>query len=168
MPAVNGAPPIQETLEEAASQQLGKKSKLETALDAILTNSFHKLDKDERDVVERYRNMKVFGDSSPRPQTDSGDFIVCDDMKIDIHVPKQDPPPAAPQLANGGGTLAKLGLGAALLATGVGSGIGSGIGGTLILDALRRPAVSPQAPNYQDTDTDTTTDIGFLPPLPPQ
>lgn len=59
---------------------------------------------------------------------------------------QQAPPPSSKL-----GTLAKLGIGAALIA----SGAGVGLGLPVILDALRPAAVAPQPP----TNTNTTTTI---------
>jgi predicted O-methyltransferase YrrM len=71
----------------------------------------------------------------------------------DTHIHHPPTPASAPRSSLG--TLARLAVGAGLLATGV----GTGVGGLLIADALKnwKPAA------MVDTDTDTTLDIELVP-----
>lgn len=80
--------PDEETpIEEATKQRVEKSAKMQTALEGVFVNSFHKLDQDERDVVNEYRNRQM-GATAKRPhkrETASGpgkydDLIVADDI----------------------------------------------------------------------------------------
>ncbi len=133
----NGAPPIPESTEEAAQQQLAKASKIQTALEAVLVDSLRRIDQADRSAVNRYREKTVFGgtdkQAAPEAQTE-GDFIVCDDMRIEM-----------PKVDNGQGRwLPALALAASMLTLG-------GAGAWGLLNSIHVPRVQqPQAPAAQD------------------
>jgi hypothetical protein len=80
------APPIKESVQEAASQQLNKQVKLETAHQKAMADSLRLLDQQERNNVQRYMDQKVFnGETSRIPQSDS---VVCDDMNFTFEQPR--------------------------------------------------------------------------------
>ena len=77
------SPPLPSTVDEAASQFLGKQAKLETALDAALVRQMHEIAQDELATVQEYRAKKLGLGGGPNGSTGRkqpvGDFIVCDD-----------------------------------------------------------------------------------------
>ncbi len=78
------APSLRATRNEAASQYEAKRAKLDTAVDAVFTDSLRRLDRDERERVATYMESKVPGlaNANERKGTDDmGDFIVCDDYR---------------------------------------------------------------------------------------
>lgn len=89
------------------------------------------------------------GDRQPEDE-DVGDTIVFGDL---VQQPPPQPPPK-PAL----GTLAKLGIGVALIA----SGAGVGLGLPVILDALRPAAVAPQPPTNTTTTIERDYSIGDI------
>jgi hypothetical protein len=147
-------------VDEAASNYLGKTSKLQTALEAVLTKSIAKLDEDERAAVNRYREMKVFGGEGKQPATSppepGGDLIVCDDMRIEFpHPPAPPPAPAPPPPANGGGAVKAALLGAAAAA---------GLGWMVYLSAALAQRQQQPAPPPVQPPSPTAATPGTLAP----
>ena len=114
---------------------LNNYGKLKLASEAVMVEDRQKLLRDGRDSVKAW-NQTILGDAMPAPK----DTPAGDDM---IHIGDAVTHQHFPPPKTGLGTLAKLGVGAALIATGAGAGLGV----PLILDALRpKPAVATPDP----------------------
>ena len=127
----NGSPTIDQSVREAASNQLGKQSKIETAVEAIFAHDLREVAQADRDGVAAYKAATVPGVSALKPKGTKmgGDFIVCDDYR------------------KGTGTIPSLVMG--LVAA-------SAIGGLVTALAMRPDPPVPsetQAPAATDTDT---------------
>lgn len=79
------SPTIPQTVDEAASQYLGKQAKMEVALDGVFAKQLHDIAEDEVAAVQQYRqkNTGIGGTLGPggKKGTAVGDFIVCDDYQ---------------------------------------------------------------------------------------
>lgn len=78
------SPTLNETVNEAASQYMGKAAKIDTAVDGILADDLRELAKADRERVAAYAAAKVPGVSrSPKSKESKmpGDFIICDDYR---------------------------------------------------------------------------------------
>ena len=78
------SPTLKATIDEAASQYMGKAAKIDTAIDGIFASDLKELAAADRQRVAEYAAAKVPGLSSgPKPKGSKmgGDFIVCDDYR---------------------------------------------------------------------------------------
>ena len=129
---LRNSPTIAESVQEAASNQLGKQSKIETAVDGILAHDLQQLAEADRDRVAAYMAAKVPGLANGRKSNGSkmgGDFIVCDDYR------------------KGTGTLPAVLMGVVATAA-------LGLGGMAMWTALQdRPQDVTPAVTPADTDT---------------
>ncbi len=79
------SPSIQESIDEAASNHLGKASKIEIANDAVYTHDLRELAQTERDNVAALTAATVPGvaraQKAKGSKEMSGDFIICDDYR---------------------------------------------------------------------------------------
>lgn len=129
------SPTIPESIQEAASNHLGKASKIDTAVDAILVDDFRELAIADRERVAEYADARVPGlaqaaNRKPRGKQMGGDFIICDDYR------------------KGAGTIPAVVVGmVAAAALGVG-------GWVFTMDRPEPPAVPPpEAETSVDADT---------------
>lgn len=125
-----GAPTIDESINEAVSNYLGKASKIETAVDGIFAADVKELAAADRQRVAEYAAATVPGVTNGRKRKGSkmgGDFIVCDDYR------------------KGAGTVAAV-------ITGVVSTVALGIGG-LGLWAMIHDETPGEPAAAVDTDT---------------
>jgi len=78
------SPTVQASVEEAASNHLGKASKVETAMDSVFVEDLRELARADRERVAAYAASRVPGLSAGQTQGRKqvpGDFIVCDDYR---------------------------------------------------------------------------------------
>lgn len=78
------SPTVQESIEELASNHLGKASKIETAVDGVFAHDLRELAEADREQVAAYTAAKVPGLANSRKAKGSqmgGDFIICDDYR---------------------------------------------------------------------------------------
>lgn len=128
-----GRPPGWRATAEAADQQIGKRSKIDTAYQAMMTGHFKELARQEEVAVAEYRKGKTGVDVGKSSTAGNNDLIVCDNMTID----------------NGKGG----GLGTALLGAAIAGGALWYFG---LLDSPDVPSpVVPAVPAAAGTDTDT-------------
>jgi len=72
-----------EPVQEARQQRLSKSAKVQTGLEAALTNSIYQLDRRERAVANQYMDQKVFGAPVQAPDSSGEEpMIIADDIKI--------------------------------------------------------------------------------------
>lgn len=73
-----------ESVQEAASNYLGKAAKIDTAVDGIFAEHLRGIGQDERERVAEYTATRVPGMAQSRKAKGkkmAGDFIICDDYK---------------------------------------------------------------------------------------
>ena len=77
------SPTVSESIDEAASQYLGKQAKVETAIDGIFANDLRELAQADRERVAAYIAAKVPGLARSQKAKGKmpGDFIICDDYR---------------------------------------------------------------------------------------
>jgi len=137
-----GPPTITKSTQEAASNYLGKVSKLETAREGIFTDDLRKLAAADRERVAAYVAATVpslagSAGSTTKGSSMGGDFIVCDDYR------------------KGTGTISALVMGAVAFAA-------LGIGGLGLWTAMRA-AVDPPAVTAPPADNDTLFELRLVP-----
>lgn len=83
-------PSVQTSVDEAAQNYLGKQAKLETAIDSVFVHDARELAAADREKVRRYEEQKLFGGrgkAQGKGDDDVGDFIVCDDYRVNNWLP---------------------------------------------------------------------------------
>lgn len=150
LPAAPRRPPTAgETADEAYSQQLAKRAKMEVAREAVFLEDLREIARADREDVRKIKEKHLWKEPGSEPAggggaggEDVGDIIVCDDYHA---------PGSAPPAANGGvGTLAGLLIGAGLVA-----------GGLLVGKALTA------APPVTNVNSREGFVIELVPPKPP-
>ena len=124
----NGAPPVSESIEEAAQQHLGKESKLDIAEKAVMVEDLRARAAADRKAVADYRMKLKDRLGTSEDKDDHGDIIVADDVNI-TH---------GSTSSNGGNGLKSAAMIAGLLAGG--GGMGAGV--VALLNAIRQPTTA--------------------------
>lgn len=133
-PAVprNGAPPVQDSIEEAAQQHLGKESKLDVAAQAVMIEDLRALAREDRKNVRDYRMKHKAALGTSESAAEDGDLIVADNITVK-------------QLASH--PISGLAKGAMLATALLGGGAGAGLGVAALTGAFQKqqpPAIEKQ------------------------
>lgn len=140
MPTNDGAPTIGESLEEAAQQHLGKESKLEMALQAVLVDDVRKLAAHLRNGIRKLEAKRLWGGEQVAEE-DVGEMILADNISI---TNQQTPPgPKPPSLLR---KVLPLILGGVL-------GSGALGGGLLLLDRFLSKPAPPRSVTIEKKET---------------
>lgn len=138
---------------ESTLQDLTKKIlHLDLAEKMVMLQDQRQLLADDAELARAVNRKNVGGDYNPPKAEEMGDMFLGD-VTIVNEPPREalQPREALPAPPGGGlGTLAKLGIAAALIGTGAGAGIAI----PLAISALIQPTAQQQ---FTDTDTDTNT-----------
>ena len=81
---LSSSPTLKATIDEAASQYMGKAAKIDTAIDGIFAADLKELAAADRQRVAEYSAATVPGVTNgqkPKGAKMGGDFIVCDDYR---------------------------------------------------------------------------------------
>lgn len=166
----NPNPPstIEESIREAAENQLAKESKLTVAIDAVMLDDLDELAAEDREVTRRYRDKILANKLSPRQSNGDGSqedemgdrsIIVCDDYHVN-ETPSQAPPSESLPVETVETSWASKALGPLALAFGlVGAGSLGMVAERLLSD---KPDVPPLEAPVSNGDADTHYNLEFV------